>query len=178
MPEGHTRLQALLVVRLAKPSRVGELKTDDQIVGSSVTFPVRLNQNLPNPGQILFVPTGDDELVRIGAAIRAHGHRLTAKNEFRAALPEALPAAADFVGDAASGRAVPAFHRLNRPAIANALAVDEDAGQRLRQRRFRPADDGILTRQVKAERRDVLAEILHRLERWNARELEWFGHKS
>jgi len=119
-----------LSVGLQKAARVCELKADDQIVGLAPALAgllVRPHEDFAKLRQVLFVLLNDDELVRIRATIRADGHRLAAKNQFRPALAEPLPTAANFLRRAAGRRAIPPFHRLHRPAVADAFAVDVTA---------------------------------------------------
>ena len=123
MPESHARLQAL-ARRAAKPARVRELEADQQIVRAATALAVRRQQRLPQPREAGLVGGVDDELVRIGAAFRAHGHRLAAPDEFGAAFAEPLPATQHRLGDAARRRAVPSFHRLHGPAITDDAAVE------------------------------------------------------
>src|SRR5438876_6105156 len=121
-----------------------ELKSDHQIVRRSTTGLVGADEGLAQFGQIFFVLLDDDKLVRVRPPVRAHRHGFTAVNQLRAALAEPLPAPADFVGRAAGGSAVPAFHWLNGPAIADAFAVDGDVPDWLRQGRGAARDDLIL----------------------------------
>src|SRR5438477_8948095 len=124
MPIRHARLQTSFVIRFAESAGVRELKTDDEVVRVPAAFLVRANENLTQFGQILPVFLDDDKLVRVRASVGTDGHRFAPVNQLRTALAEALPAPADFLRSAPRRRAVPAFHRLDGPAIADALAVD------------------------------------------------------
>ena len=176
MAIGHPRLHADFVIRFAEAARVRELKTDEQIVRRAITLLVRFHEDFANLREVLFVLLDDDELIWIGPAIRPHGHCLTAVNQLGPALAETLPAPAHFVSHAAGGRAVPAFHRLNGPAIANLLSVDRGFPDRLHKGRRASDRDLVFTGQLNAERSDVLAEIFHRLERRDAGQFDGFGH--
>src|SRR5258708_4981090 len=101
-----------------------QLKTDQQIISPSVFLLVRLHQRLTQLRDSSLVALGDDQLIRIRAAVRMHGHRLAAPDQFRAALAKTLPTPQHRLGDAASRGPIPTFHRMNRPAIANAAAIE------------------------------------------------------
>ena len=106
----------------------------------------------------------------------AHCHCLAAANQLRAACAKAPPAPPDFVGRAAGHRAIPTLHRMNCPAIPNALVVDRHSRNRLRQWRVRPADNRVFARKLYAQRCNVLAEIFHSFERRDARKVCKLGH--
>src|SRR5438067_1067642 len=131
MAIGDARFHRELVVWFAEPAGMSELKADDEIVGFSETLFVRIDQGIAELFQACFILLGDYELVRVGPTIGTNSHSFTAVDELSAALAKALPAAEDVVGDAAGGGAIPAFHRLNGPAVANLLAVDGDMVDRL-----------------------------------------------
>jgi hypothetical protein len=59
----------------------------------------------------------DHELVRIGAPIVTHRHRLAAQNKLRAAATEPPPSANCVLAWIAVSRAVPSFHRMNRARL-------------------------------------------------------------
>ena len=172
MPERHARLHAELVVRLAEAPRVRELETGDQIVRRAELLRMGALEDGDEFPQSRLVLLDDDELIRIGASVRTHRHRFATEDEFCAALAEPLPASAHFICDAAGRRAVPAFHRVNRPAVADALAVHGHPRHGLRERRITSNGDGILAREIQAERGDVIAEVSDRLERRDAGEFE------
>src|SRR6185503_13091959 len=134
---------------------VRELKADDDVVRRAEAILVRTEQRLAEFSEASLVLVIDDKLVRIRAAIGAYRHGFAAIDHTRAALTEPLPAAVDFVGDGAGRSGVPAFHRLDCPAIGDSFAVDRDAGNRLRERRIRTAGNGILARQLDMERSNV-----------------------
>ena len=75
----------------------------------------------------------NDELVWIGAAVRANRHGFAAVNDFGSAFTETRPAAQHFFADAAGGGAIPTFHRLNGIAVADAFAIYRDVLDRLRE---------------------------------------------
>src|SRR5437899_10937754 len=134
MAVSDARFHAERIVRLAESPRMRELKADHQVIGASVTFLVCAEKDFAQLGQVLFVLFDDDELVRVRATIGPHGHRFAAVDQFRTALAEALPAAPHFIGCTTRGSSVPTFHRLNRPAIADAFAADADTANRLSER--------------------------------------------
>ena len=65
------------------------------------------------------VSGGQHQLMRVGAAIVAHGDSLAAPDQLRAAPAEVLPAAGREIGRLAVGRAVPPFHRQHAEAVAD-----------------------------------------------------------
>src|SRR5262249_43377086 len=73
----------------------------------------------------------DAELIWIGPAVALDGESLAAPNELAAAFAKMLPTADCVFTRPAVGRAVPAFHRMNAPAVADAESADIE---RLRQR--------------------------------------------
>src|SRR5258706_401593 len=80
MTISHTWFQALFVIRFAESAGMRELKTDDQIVGAAMVLPVGLEQDFAKSGKIGFVLVGNNKLIRVRPAIRAHGHGLSAVN--------------------------------------------------------------------------------------------------
>ena len=136
---------------------------------------MRLLQDADQLRDARLVLLDDDELVRVRTAVGPHCHRLRAANHLRAALAEALPAAAHFVAQAPGRRAVPALHRMNGDAVADALAVDGEIGHRLGERRV-DGGDGVFAGQLDTERGAVRAEFSDRLERRDAGEFEGRGH--
>ncbi len=92
------RFQSVLSVRAAETPGMGQLQADQQIIRvptGGMRVRQALSRRLRKLRQVALV---DDELAGIGASIRADGHCFAAPDEFRAALPEALPAAGDQVG--------------------------------------------------------------------------------
>src|SRR5258708_4024033 len=114
---------------------MGELEADYQIIDAAESFSMRFDENLAQVGQIALVLPGDDRLLGVGAVIGGEGHSFAAINELGAAFAEALPAPPHFLRRAASRGAVPTFHRLDRPTIADLFAVDQNARDRLAKRR-------------------------------------------
>ena len=80
MAISNARLHAELIVRLAEPTRVSELKADHQVISRAVTFLVGAEEDFAQLGQILFVLLNDDELIRVCATIGPHGHCFAAVN--------------------------------------------------------------------------------------------------
>jgi hypothetical protein len=74
-------------------------------------------------------------LIGIRAAFLTHGDGFPAPNQFGATLTEVAPAAPGQIARPAVGRAVPAFHRQDGEAIADAHAAGlERRGERRRGR--------------------------------------------
>src|SRR5437870_1815784 len=63
------------------------------------------------------------QLVRVGAAVVADGHRFSAPHQLGAARAEIPPAAVRQVARLALARAVPSFHGKNAEAVADAYSV-------------------------------------------------------
>ena len=114
------RLRLLVRVGARVAARVGQLQADDQVVGAEPGAAVTREQVLAQLHEVGLRRRTEAQLVRVGAAVVAHGDRLAAPDQLRAALAEALPAAPRQVGRAAVGRAVPAFHRQDAEAVAGA----------------------------------------------------------
>ncbi len=165
MSKSHARFAAFPIVRPAEPPRVRQLEANDQVVRAAISLAMRLDQGLAQlreAGPVLFV---NDELVRIGAPFGDHGHGLPAPDQLRAAFTEAPPASQHGLGHAPAGGAVPAFHRLNGPAISDEPAIKNQAVPQcggLARQHLR------LELQVQVEALRVLAKGLDGLERRNS----------
>src|ERR1700722_17660018 len=167
MTEGYPRFQPLIVGPAETPG-MRQLKTDDQIVCGAVALAVGLYECGAQAGQIAFVGLGNDELMRVGAAIRTYRHGFSAANQFGAAFAEARPAPQHVVGNAARAGAVPPFHGLHRETVANALAVNQDVPDWPAQRRGCAGFNAIIARKAHAERGKVIAKIPNGLKRWHS----------
>ena len=84
----------------------------------AVSLAMRVDERLAQRGDIAERLLVDDELMRIGPAVVAHRDRFAAPDDLRAADPEVRPAPPGEIGGVTIGRAVPAFHRQDAPAIA------------------------------------------------------------
>ena len=198
----NARLGALGVVGPAEAAGVRQLKADDEIVGGSVPLSMGRHQRLSQPSQIAFVLFVNDELVRIRPAIGPHRHGLAPENELRAAFAETPPAPLHLFRDAARRGAVPAFHRLDGPAIAAEdrsgaiggeaacfLVLESEARARSRGAaplasilatvgRFAGGGAGlnpVVTRNLHTQRGHMTAKVFHRFERRNPGQL-WRFH--
>ena len=99
------------------------------------------------------------DLIRIGAAVFLHRERLAAPDQFRPALAKVLPAAEGVLGRLAVGGAVPPFHRVNAPAVADDETADIN---RLRQRRLLGGgEDSFVAREMQAEVQQVPPKRRH-----------------
>ena len=101
------------------PTRVGELETDDEIVGRAAGAAVGVDQLLAQRGECARRGAVDDELAGVGPAVRPDRHRLPAPHELGAALAEPPPPAPHEVGGPAVGGAVPPLHRQHGEAVAD-----------------------------------------------------------
>src|SRR5678815_2698731 len=114
---------------------MGELKANDQILRTAEPLLMRPNEDFSQLGEIALVFVAYDELVGISTTVCTNSHRLTAINQFGAAFAETLPSPANFLGGPSRGSSIPAFHRMNGPAIADAFAIDKHLGHRFTKRR-------------------------------------------
>ena len=116
-------------------ARVGHLKTDDRALAADPALRVAVEDLLTQrfePGHtVVEAPSVDEELIRVGAALRGHRHRLPAPDQLRAAQPEASPAPPRQFARAAVPLPVPTLHRMDRKPVASLPAEDR---QRPRQR--------------------------------------------
>lgn len=158
MAIGDAGFQFLFVVRAAEAAGMGELKTDDEIVGSAVFSGVRGGEFFAEFADASDVFAVDDELVWIGAAVGTNSHGFAAENEFGAAFAEASPAPEHVIGDAAGSGAVPTFHGMNGDAIADASAVDGDLFHGAQEWGI-GRGDGIVAGQIDAETLQMRFEI-------------------
>ena len=113
-----------------------ELKTDHKVVSRAVTLGVCLSQRLDQPGYTGLVVIGYDQLVRVCPAIGPDRHGFAAEDQLGPAFTKPLPAPLHFLGHSTGGRAVPAFHRVDRNTIPRSYAVKLDTIQRSSQGRF------------------------------------------
>ena len=91
------------------------------------------------PAIAWLVRLGQQQLVRIGAAVVPHRDRFPTPDQLGAAQAEVAPAADGELRRPPVGRAVPAFHRQHAEPVADANAVQLE---RPRQRRLAPAAAG------------------------------------
>src|SRR3569623_368632 len=102
---------------------MGELKTDNEIVGIAKVLLVGFDERIAQGSHAGFVRLVQDDLVGICASFGNYSHGFPAPDEFSATFAEALPASDHRLGHAPRGGAVPAFHRMNGPAIANGAII-------------------------------------------------------
>jgi hypothetical protein len=178
MPEGHARLVTGLFIRPTETPRMRKLEPNHQVIRGAVALQMGLFEDPHEFRQPRLVFLNDDDLIRIRPPIGPNGHRFRPADELGAAFTKPLPAPAHFLGHATGRRPVPTFHGMDREAIANSLSVNDNVGDGLDQCRLRASFNGILTRDVDIQRRHMLAEVSHRLERRNTGQFERFGHKS
>src|SRR5688572_1773553 len=114
-------------------------------------------------------------LIRIRAAVALHGERFAAPDQLRAALAEVLPPPQRVFGRLAVGRAVPALHRMDAPAIADDEVAD------INRRRERTVliggEDAIVTGDFRRQdRAQVRTKVANRLEMPDLREGKLVRH--
>src|SRR5262245_625228 len=135
MTVSDARFEAFFVVRLAEATGMSQLKADHQVIGAAESLLVSAHEDFAQFGQIALVLFANNELSWIGPSVGANRHGLAAIDQLGTAFSEALPAPAHFLCCSAGGRAVPSLHGLDRPAIADALAIDQHVGHGLAKRR-------------------------------------------
>ena len=117
--------------RLAEPAGVRELECHDEIVVAAKCLAMcrlHLGEQRREAGA---AAGRSAELIGVGPALGEHGHRFAPPDQLRAAEPKVPPAAQEDLGGRALGAAVPAFHRMDAPAVADgAVAEHEWLGQR------------------------------------------------
>jgi hypothetical protein len=112
----------------------GELEADEEVVGGAgaEALAVGALEDIEEVAGPLFgagdVVVDDADLEGVGAAVFADGEGLAAPDELGAGAAEVLPAAEGVGGGEAALRAVPPFHGVDAPAVADAEVVD---GERL-----------------------------------------------
>ena len=176
--ESHTGFPFLFVVRAAEATRVRELKTDDKVVGGSPLGQVLSLENVDEFRDAALVLFVEDELIGVGAPIGADGHGFGAADELGAARTEALPAPFHLGRRTASRGAVPAFHRMDGDAVADALTVDQHAFDGVGEGVAVAGFNAVFHRQVDAERGAVGTEIRNRLERRDTGEFKGSHRKG
>src|SRR5438874_2676830 len=178
MPIRHPRFQPRLFIRFAKPPRVRELEADHQVVAGSVNFAVAANEIFTQRHKVGLILLANNELVWIGTPVGSHCHRFAAIDKLRAAFAKPLPAPQHFLCRAASRRAIPAFHWLNSPAIANLLAVYAHTFDGPAQRRLLASENCIVARKAQPERPQVAAKGIYAFERSNPGQFKRFTHSK
>src|SRR5690349_11601586 len=113
------RLQLRFFVRTAKASRVRQLKSDNQVVCSPETLPVRLDHFKPKSLELAARGLIQHKLIRVRPRLRQHRNRLAAPQELGAAQCNSLPAPAGKLRRASIAFAVPALHGVRGKAIAD-----------------------------------------------------------
>ena len=119
------------LVRPRESARVRQLQADEEVVGAAVAALMFLDQRFAQGGEIGERFLGQEQLVRLGPAVGAHGHGLAAPDQLGPARAEAPPAPQRPLAGPAVGFGVPALHRQDAEAVADgASADDERLGQR------------------------------------------------
>ena len=73
-----------------------------------------------------FVVVHDGKLIWVGPPVGLHGERFAAPDHLASGKTEVFPSPQRMFAGKAFGGAVPAFHRLDGPAIADRYAADVD----------------------------------------------------
>ena len=128
------RLREIASVGPREAPGVRQLQADQKVCARSEALLMRRDQATPqllDGGEGLFI---EQQLMRVGTAIRANGNSLAAPDQFGAALSKMLPAPGGQVRGPAVGGAVPSFHRQHTKSIPDWKTVELI---RLLERRFR-----------------------------------------
>ena len=104
--------------RLGKPSRMGELQGDDEVACRAKPIAMGISDRLQERGKAIASAGGPTELVGIGSALGQHRHRLASPDQLGTALPKMPPAAQKRISRPAVSGGIPAFHRMDAPAVA------------------------------------------------------------
>ena len=93
------------------------------------------DQNFSQPREALSRMIINEKLIRVGATVVPDGYGFSTPDELRAASAKVLPSTNGQLGRSAIGSSIPAFHRMDREAIAY---LDSVKGQRFGERRRTP----------------------------------------
>lgn len=93
MAIGDPRFEAAIVVRLAEPSRMGELKPDEETGIAAGRLAMRVDECLAQLRNSRFACRRHAQLVGVGPTVRPHRDGLAAPDELGAAQTETAPAA-------------------------------------------------------------------------------------
>ena len=116
---------------LGEPAGVGQLQGHQQIVGGAMVLPMALLQGVEQLGKPLSAAGWSAQLPGIGPPLWHHRHRLAPPDQLGTAGAKPLPAAQERLGRQALRCRVPAFHRMDAPAVAYLPAADRNRrGQR------------------------------------------------
>ena len=119
MMVGNPRRAAVMIVRLAEPAGVRELQTHEQAVERAERGAMGILQLVEQRGQAAAVRLRGERLIGIGPPVGPHGRRFAAPNQFRPAEAEIPPPPQHMLRRRAVAIGVPAFHRMDAPAIAD-----------------------------------------------------------
>jgi hypothetical protein len=98
---------------------MGQLATDHKVFVAFPMVSMGLSQPFQQLSDALAIGRNQNQLVRIRSAVWADGHRFSTPNQFSSRFTEPLPTANHRLGDPATGRSIPSFHRLHCDSIAN-----------------------------------------------------------
>ncbi len=123
MMVGDPRFEAF-IVRAREAAGVGELQADEQIVVGAERFAMGVAAGGQQIGQAVAVARRGERLIGIRPAVGLHGGRFAAPDQLGAAQAEVPPAAQRVRRRRAIAVGVPAFHRMDAPAIADREPAD------------------------------------------------------
>ena len=111
---------------LAEPARVRELECDNEIIVAATLLAVCRLHLGEQRGEAGAAAGRRGELIGIGPALGEHGHCFPSPDQLRAAEPKVPPAAQEDFRGRTLGAAVPAFHRMNAPAVTDGAAAEHE----------------------------------------------------
>ncbi len=129
----NARLGTPFLVRTAVTARMRQLQSNQRPSSDPETWRCSAMSAAFNIAKPACVCEAANKLIRIGAPFVTDGDRFAAPDQFCSTPPESLPSAQCMFAGIAIGRSVPAFHGINREAIANSNSFANDW---LRQRRL------------------------------------------
>ena len=153
-------------IRPREASRVRELEARQEIAGRPEFIAMRLEQFRMQRAQSVLGGLLDHQLLRVGAALRRHRHRLAAPHALGPAQRKVAPACAHEVAGTSVLLAIPPLHGMDHEAIAQSLDADVN---RLRERRIRRTLHGVLGFDGEAEFGATRPELAHRAQPCDAR---------
>ena len=116
---------------LGEPAGVGQLQGHQQIVGGAMVLPMACLHRTKQLGKPLSAAGWSAQLPGIGTPLRHHRHRLAPPDQLGTAGAKPLPATQERLGRQALGCRVPAFHRMDAPAVPHLPAAERNwRGQR------------------------------------------------
>ncbi len=142
---GDPRCAAEVIGGFAESAGVRQLQADQQAIERTERRAVCIRQLGEQGSQASSVRWRGERLVGIGASIGSYGGGLAAPDELGAAAAKVAPPPQRVLTRGSIAVGVPAFHRMDAPAIADVIAGDLD--RRGHRRAFCCRQDSLVGRQ-------------------------------